>query len=616
MSCTLWGRGAAPQNAIGLLLAMVNLVTHVPFTDLPNLRDYQLGELRKQYDYVIVGGGAAGCVIANRLSADPNVTVLLLEAGGLETAPRQIPGIAGLAMGGHDDWAYWTVQQRNACLSYRDQRCPLPRGKVLGGSSVLTSMLYVRGNRHDYDRWEQEYGAKGWAYKDVLPHFRKIEDYRVGRLDEFHGSNGEVPVDYANTSTPLSDIFLEACQQAGYAVGDYNGHKQSGCSRLQTNVKEGERVSASKAFIEPIIGARENLHVAPFSQATKVVFEGSRAVGVQFTRFGEQQQVSARLEVVLSAGSVGSAHLLLLSGIGPKKDLQRLQIPVVADLPVGRSLQDHPLFLTALQTSRDNVGIPPYSLDDIAEYDRNRSGTISIPAGIEALQFLSSGNADESGRPNIQVTLISSSPATQVDRALHLNIGILPEDYDSYYGPRMNKPGFRVSFTNNRPKSRGQLTLRSTDPNEYPDINPAIFQHPDDIKAAARGAKVFIDRMLNTTAMKSIGAKPWGVIFAPCRQAGPPWSEGYIECLLRHWAYPSWHTCCTVPMGSHAGAVLDERLRVRGGVTGLRVADASVMPGIVSGNTNAPTMMIGSKAAAMIIEDNRPQRRKPSQTFP
>ncbi|KAL1439079.1 hypothetical protein MTO96_047540 [Rhipicephalus appendiculatus] len=248
MSCSLWGRGAAPQSAIGLLLAMVNLVTHVPFTDLPNLRDYELGELRKQYDY----------------------------------------------------------------------GCPLPRGKVLGGSSAINDMLYVRGNRHDYDRWEQEYGAKGWAYKDVLAHFRDIEDYRVGPLD--------------------------------------------GCSRVQTNVNEGERVSAGKAFIQPVIGTRKNLHVAPFSQATKVTFDGSRALGVQFTRFGEQQNVSTRLEatleVVLSAGAVGSAQLLLLSGIGPKKDLERLQIPVVADLPVGRNLQDHVAFLTALQTSTDNVGIP------------------------------------------------------------------------------------------------------------------------------------------------------------------------------------------------------------------------------------------------------------------
>ncbi|KAL1425126.1 hypothetical protein MTO96_019473 [Rhipicephalus appendiculatus] len=218
MSCSLWGRGAAPQSAIGLLLAMVNLVTHVPFTDLPNLRDYELGALRKQYDYVIVGGGSAGCVIANRLSADPNVTVLLLEAGGLETASRQIPAIGGMVVGGHDDWAYWTVPQKNACLSYRDQRCPLPRGKVLGGSSVINDMLYVRGNRHDYDRWEQEYGAKGWAYEDVLPHFRDIEDYRVGRLDEYHGSHGQVPVNYANASSRLSDIFLEACHQSGYAI--------------------------------------------------------------------------------------------------------------------------------------------------------------------------------------------------------------------------------------------------------------------------------------------------------------------------------------------------------------------------------------------------------------
>ncbi|XP_049270061.1 glucose dehydrogenase [FAD, quinone] [Rhipicephalus sanguineus] len=561
MTCALWGRGAAPQNLIGLLLAMVNLLVHVPFTDLPSLRDYELGTLKQEYDYIIVGGGSAGSVIANRLSANPDVTVLLLEAGGLETASRQIPVMAAYNVGGHDDWAYWTVPQKNACLSFREQRCPLPRGKVLGGTSVLNYMLYVRGDRLDYDRWAQKYGAKGWAYEDVLPHFKDIEDYRVGPLGEYHGAGGEVPVDYANTSTPLSDVYLEACSQSGYGYVDYNGPSQFGCSRPQTNMKNGERFSASKAFIDSVIRARKNLDVALISQVTKVNFEGSRAVGVTFTRFGQSRNVSAGREVILSAGTIGSAQILLLSGVGPRKDLERLKIPVVSDLPVGRSIQDHVLFFTAVPVITDQqAGIPLFSLEDIAQYEQNRTDTELCIADAQA--------------------------------------------YDSYLAPRDNVPGFRLAVINVRPESRGRITLRSTDPNEQPDIDLRLMEHPQDVRVAAEGTKIFIDQILNTDAMRGIGAKPWDVTFPPCAEAGPQWSMEYIECLFRHLANPGWHICCSAPMGSHPNAVVDERLRVRGNITGLRVADASVMPDIVSGTTQAAAMMIGSKAAAMIIEDS------------
>ncbi|XP_077552790.1 glucose dehydrogenase [FAD, quinone]-like [Haemaphysalis longicornis] len=604
----LWIQGAASQNVIGVLMALVNLLTHVPFSDLPTPLGLELGDLRKEYDYVIVGGGSAGSVIANRLSSDPSVSVLILEAGGLETASRQIPALAPFNLGGPDDWAYRSVPQRNACLSFREQRSPLPRGKVLGGTSVLNYMLYVRGNRHDYDRWATEYGARGWAYQDVLPHFKEIEDFGVDELSEYHGSQGDVPVNYANTTTPaIGELFLEACQQAGYADVDYNGPTQSGCSRVQANIRNGVRVSASKAFIQPVVKGRENLHVAVYSQATKVNFEGSRAVGVAFTRLGEPQTVKARREVILSAGAVGSAQLLLLSGVGPKEDLERLQIPLVADLPVGRSLQDHPASFNAVHVITDhNVVPPPFGLKDVEQFAYNRTGTVSVPAGVEVLQFLSSDYAlGTSGSPDILVGLMSSTPANDLARVEMVSIGFLPEAYDGYLGPITDEPGFRVGLILVRPKSRGRITLRSTDPNEYPLIDPGLFTHPDDIKAMALGAKKLIDSTLSTKIMRSVGAQPSTVAFPSCADSGAVWSLEYLECLYRHVAHMSWHTCCTAPMGSHPEAVVDERLRVLGGVTGLRVADASVMPEITSGTTHAPCMMIGSKAAEMILEDNR-----------
>ncbi|XP_037509087.1 glucose dehydrogenase [FAD, quinone] [Rhipicephalus sanguineus] len=605
LACALCGRGAAPQNPVGLLIALVNLIVHVPFTDLPVLRDYELGELRQQYDYVIVGGGSAGCVVANRMSANPDTTVLLLEAGGLETASRQIPLTAAYSLGGHDDWDYRTVPQRNSCLSFHEQWCPLSRGKVLGGSSVLNFMMYVRGNRHDYDRWALTYGATGWTYEDVLPHFKDIEDFRAEPVDEYHGESGEVPVGYPNASTPLNELFLNACKESGYSIVDYNGATQSGCSRLQANVANGERVSASKSFIQPVLKKRNNLDVALFSQVTKINFEGSRAVGVTFTRYGTSQNVSAAREVVLSAGTVGSAQLLLLSGVGPREDLERLQIPVVADLPVGRSVQDHAFLLAAVPVITDwQVGVSLFTLQDIAQYDTTRSGVISIPTAIEAVQFIGTQYALGLDSPDVEVAIVSSQPATQLARVEMLNLGMLPEAYDTFFGPRNNVPGFRVVVFHTQPKSRGRIALRSSDPTDYPEIDLRMLEHPDDAKAAAEGTKIFIDSILSTKAMKSIGARPWDVTYPPCADAGPRWSIEYIECLFRYLGNPGMHTCCSAPVGSHSDAVVDERLRVRGNVVGLRVADASVMPEIVSGNTHAPAMMIGSKAAAMIMEDN------------
>nr|XP_054932595.1 glucose dehydrogenase [FAD, quinone]-like [Dermacentor andersoni] len=692
MACGLWGPGAPPQNLVGLVIAMVNLLVHLPFTDLPVLRDYELGELRQKYDYVIVGGGSAGCVIANRLSADPGITVLLLEAGGLEDASRQIPLTATYNLAGHDDWGYRTVPQRNACLSFHEQvsllsavliealcsvvcvlltpsvqleerrrssfffffltpqvgclsfrtfslsqRCPMSRGKVLGGTSVLNFMMYVRGNRHDYDKWAGTYGAAGWSYEDVLPHFKDIEDFRAGPVDGehcepyctagFHGTDGEVPVAHPNGSTHLTKLFLDACKESGYSLVDYNGATQSGCSRLQVNMANGERFSSSKAFIQPVLRTRRNLDVALLSQVTKVVlaevkeiiragfvdfqttinFEGNHAVGATFTRYGKPQNVSARREVILSAGTIGSAQLLLLSGVGPREDLERLQIPVVADLPVGRSIQDHSFLYIAVPVITDwQAGISPFSLEDIAQFESNRSGIVTIPSAIEAVQFFGTQYAVGPDSTDIELGILSSQPASQLARAEVLKIGMLPEmqAYDSYLGPKDNVPGFRAAVIHNRPKSRGRITLHSSDPTDYPEIDLHMLEHPDDAKAAAEGTKNFIDRILTTKAMKSIGAKPWDVTFPPCADAGPRWSLEYIECLFHHLANPGMHICCSVPMGSHDSAVVDERLRVRGNVTGLRVADVSVMPEILTGNTNAAAMMIGSKAAAMIAEDN------------
>ncbi|XP_049518889.1 ecdysone oxidase-like [Dermacentor silvarum] len=456
-TCAPWDSSPAPQSELGLALALLNMVVHIPFNDLPVVEDYQLGQLRPEYDYVI------GCVIANQLSEDPDVTVLLLEAGGLEAASRQVPFAAPMNLRGDDDWEDRSVPQKNAALSFHEQ----------------------------------------------------------------------------------------------------------------------------------------------------VNFEGTRAVGASFTRFGRPGTVSAKREVILSAGTVGSTQHLLLSGLGPKEELKQLQIPIVADLPVGRNLQDHPTLPLGVPIRTDvQAGIGPFSLEDIAQHARNRTGTIFIPASMEFLQFLVTDYATNPDIPDVEVATMSISPARETLKTTMTQWGLLPEVFDSYIGPVNGQPGFQAVTILNRPRFRGSITLRSTDPYEHPNIDPRILEHPDDARAAAQGTKIFIDKILSTDAMKSIGAKLWDSTFTPCADAGPRWSEQYIECLFRHTALPIWHLCCTVAMGSHSEAVLDERLRVRGNVTGLRVADASVMPDIVSGHTNAPSMMIGSKAADMIIEDNEERHSK------
>ncbi|KAH8009651.1 hypothetical protein HPB51_018948 [Rhipicephalus microplus] len=450
------------------------------------------------------------------------------------------------------------------------QRLPLSRGKVLGGSSVLNFMLYTRGNPGDYERWVRDYGATGWGYQEVLRHFKQIEDYHAGPVDQYHGSGGEVPVDHANTSTLLSHLLLKACNESGYSYVDFNGPTQTGCSRAQVDAASGERFSSSKAFIQPIIRTRKNLHVALFSQVTKVNFEGSKAAGVSFTRYGESQKVLAGREVILSAGTVGSAQLLLLSGVGPREQLERLKIPVVADLPVGLNLQDHEVLQMAPPVSMNvNAGIPPFGLKDVQQYDRNKTGTISIPTSTEFMQFLhTADNATDSDIPDIEIAPISTSPASERFKAMMVELGLMPEAFDGIIGPRDGRLGFRGIVVLNQPKSRGSITFRSADPNDDPDIDPRILEQPDDVRRATEASvliastRKFIDQVLGTEAMQSIGAKPWNVTFTPCAEAGALWSQGYIECLFRHAAHTMWHMCCTVPMGSHAKAVLDERLRI------------------------------------------------------
>ncbi|KAK8780335.1 hypothetical protein V5799_018325 [Amblyomma americanum] len=551
------------------------------------------------YDYIIVGGGSAGCVLANRLSADPNRTVLLLEAGGPETGLLQVPFFAPFLATKENTWGFSTVPQKDACISFPDQSASLTQGKIIGGSSVLNSMSFVRGNRKDYDIWETKYGARGWGYESVLPFFKNIEHYYIRDPGWYHGTEGEIPINYANTHTPLSNAFLKACQESGYLYVDYNGPQQSGYSRIEANVADGTRQSANKCFLLPVQDIRPNLHISLHSHATKITFDGKRASGVQFIKNDKLMSVTANREVIVSAGAINSPKLLLLSGVGPKEDLERLKIPVVADLPVGRGLQDHVVFTgLVVTTPHDEVGLLKFVT--LLQYAHNRTGVLAIPGGTEVILFSSSRSGkDADDFPDIQTVLTDLFPGYFAPKPPQVS----QEVYEKYYKPMEGKNGFMATLVMIQPKSRGSVSLNSTNPSDPPLIDPALLSHNEDVKRTVKGIKR-MKKLLEAEALKEIGAKVWDVPYPPCASAGPAWSSSYLDCFVRQTAFPAMHVCSTCAMGNHEMAVVDERLRVRGGLTGIRVADASVMPAVTTGNTHAPVLMIADKAAAMIIEDN------------
>lgn len=591
-----------PKWGVFLLAQILSILQ---MSQPPSMNYYHTEKLHEEYDYVIVGGGSAGCVLANRLSADRGVSVLLIEAGGPEDATTEVPLYALLHYHGPYDWNYVTEKQEHSCLSLKDQRSPWPRGKALGGSSVINFMLYVRGNRRDYDSWAHDYGAKGWSYDEVLPHFKNIEKCHIKEYSDngYHGTRGELPCAYASSHSPVSDVFLEAGQELGYPLVDYNGPSQTGFSRMQTNVLGGTRHSACKSFIKPVISQRRNLHISLLSQVTKVLFEGRRAVGVLFEHGADKMQVRARREVIISAGTIGSPHLLLLSGIGPRKQLEEFGIPVVADLPVGENLQDHVFVGGVAATTKKRCELQLNSASIIVNYAFRKEGPFAVPAGIEAVAFVSTSYVNASlDFPDVQIVLLSVSPASEEGERFLTDTGLTKEAYEKYYRSKRHQYAFQLAPILNRLKSRGYIRLRSTDPDDSPIIDPQYFTHPEDIKVAAEGARKAVE-ILRTEAFAKMGTKLWNVPFPGCEEAGEMWSEPYLECLARHHTSTVWHPCCTCPMGEDHRAVVDSRLRVRGGVEGLRVVDASVMPTIVTANLNVPVHMIADRAATFIRED-------------
>ncbi len=524
-----------------------------------------------RYTHVIVGAGAAGCVLANRLSQDPGNNVALLEAGPPDSNPllHMPAGVTRLASP-EFDWGFSSAPQ----AQLNNRRLWYPQGRTLGGSTSVNAMIYVRGQPRDYDRWES-LGNAGWGYADVLPWFRRSE--RHARLsDRFHGTGGELGVDQQDRYNPLTRAFVEAGQELGLPYNDdVNGERQDGITFYDQTRRDGRRESAATAFLHPVDG-RQNLAVQTGALATRVLVEGGCATGVEYRQLGVTKTIKADREIIVSGGTINSPRLLLLSGIGPADELAGLGIPVVHDLPgVGKNFQDHMDVFVAAET-----GPVSYSRRNRI-YNRLRHmlqyrlfGTGPMAAAIaEAGAFIRS---DQSvAGPDIQIHCLPSF--------------VVVED-----GPvLLDGHGMSLFILNTRPRSSGALTLSSPDPDDPPRIDPNFCSDPEghDFKIAVEGIK-WGRRLLATRALSGLvrGERVPGADVA---------GDDQIREYVRGWAKTGHHPVGTCSMGVDEMAVVDNQLRVRG-LDRLRVIDASVMPRLVSGNTQAPTYMIGERGAAII----------------
>lgn len=535
-----------------------------------------------EYDYVIVGGGSAGCVLANRLSEDPDTSVCLLEAGPRDWNPLiRIPiGIIGLMRSRLFNWRYYTAPQQHL----NNRRMFWPRGKTLGGSSSINAMCYTRGAGADYDDWAAQ-GNRGWGYDDMLAYFRACECYEEGG-GRFHGSGGSYCVSQLRFSNPLNEKFLAAAEACGYPLSDdFNGASQYGFGLYRVAQADGRRCSNADAFLHPVERERDNLTVITGARATRVLFRDRRAIGVEFRRRWRRrtQTAGAAREVVLCGGAVNSPQLLLLSGVGAPGEIEPHGIDVVRQLEgVGRNLQDH-LDVSVIELERTRLSLRPglkrLLLDgprDVYQYFLRRRGQLTSNVA-ESGGFVCCD--DERGLCDLQFHFI---PAIEQEHGLDLSNTV-------------RRHGYTLRVCDLRPESHGSIGLSSADPMADARIDPNYLDCPRDLARLVRAIGI-ARRILRTPPMANHRLEE-------LEPGDTVASDSGIEAHVRRRAETIYHPAGTCRMGHDDAAVVDDRLRVHG-LQGIRVADASIMPTLIGGNTNAPTTAIAAKAADMILADN------------
>ncbi|KAL4719289.1 hypothetical protein ACJJTC_005162 [Scirpophaga incertulas] len=559
-------------------------------------------QMDSEYDFIVVGGGSAGSVVASRLSEVPEFKVLLVEAGFDEPTGAQVPSMFLNFIGSSIDWGYQTEPEPAACLGEKDRKCYWPRGKVLGGTSVMNGMMYMRGSRRDYDEWAAA-GAEGWSYNDVLPFFLMSEDnQQLADMDRgYHSSGGPLTVSQFPYHPPLSYSLVKAGEELGYPSRDLNGERHTGFMIAQTTNRNGSRLSVARAYLRPA-RLRPNLHVLLNATAARVHIEPAtrRAVAVHIRNSqGEMETVYASKEIILSAGAIGSPQLLQQSGVGAPGVLRRAGVRPVAPLPaVGRNLHNHVAYFLNFNVNDNNTA--PLNWATAMEYLLFRDGLMSGTGISEVTGFINTKYADPSlDHPDIQ--LFFGGFLADCART-------------GMVGERLGEGRREIQIipTVLRPRSRGRLEIASADPFQYPKIYANYLTHEDDVKTLVEGIK-FAIKLSETKALKRYGVQLDRTPVKGCEhlQFG---CDAYWECAVRTQTAPENHQAGSCRMGprGHPDAVVDPLLQVQG-VTGLRVADASVLPAAPSANTNAAAVMVGERAAHFLRQR---WQRSTSATYP
>ncbi|CAH1641210.1 unnamed protein product [Spodoptera littoralis] len=559
-----------------------------------------------EYDFIIVGAGSAGSVLASRLTEDKKTTVLLIEAGRGESLITDVPILAPVLQQTDYVWPYLMEYQPGVCTGMVDGKCFWPRGKAVGGTSVVNYMIYTRGMQEDWDRIAAA-GNYGWSYNDVIPYYIKSEraDLKGLRNSPWHGRDGELSVEDIPFRSKLSKAFLDAAKLYGHRRVDYNSPDAFGFNYIQATLTRGQRASSAKAFLHKN-KKRKNLHILVSSRATKVIIDpvNKQAVGVEFHKNGRVYQIRANKEVILSAGPIESPHLLMLSGIGPRKQLQSFGIPVIQDLKVGESLYDHISFpalaFTLNQTRLTLVEKKIATIQNTIQYDQYGDGPMSSLAGVETIGYIKTNISNEIGDyPDIE--LLGSCASLASDEGTIVAKGIRMADwlYNDVYKPIENVESFTVLFMLLHPKSKGYLKLQSADPYQQPALYGNYLTHQQDVDTMIAAIR-YIIKLVDTPPFRKYGATLHKKKFPNCKQHEFG-SDSYWECAVRTVTATLHHQITTCKMGppTDPEAVVDPELRVYG-VSNLRVVDSSIIPRTIVAHTNAPAIMIGEKGADMI----------------
>ncbi|XP_028140513.1 glucose dehydrogenase [FAD, quinone]-like isoform X1 [Diabrotica virgifera virgifera] len=567
-----------------------------------------LGSVNSKYDFIVIGAGSAGSVVANRLSANPNWTVLALEAGINENFLNDIPITAWFQSKYPYDWGFKTEKQPNACLSTIDGTCLIANGKAVGGTSVTNFMVYNRGNKEDYNEWAA-LGNNGWSYDDVLPFFKKSENCeKCTDIDAgYHSNDGPLNIEPPGWESPLVDLFIKAGEELGYSQNDPDGKEQLGFSKIRGTERRGRRCSTATAFIKPILN-RSNFNLQSGARVTKILIDPTtkKAHGVEYIKYGIKHTVHARKEIILSAGTIMSPQLLMTSGVGPQDHLTQKGITCLKDSKVGYNLQDHigvvfqALFVNESVTFTDADFFKPQNW---YEYLVNGKGVLTLPGGSEAVAFVKSKYADQNlDYPDLQLVLGAISFNQLTFAIMGNSAGVPTKLYNQVFAPHVGTPSFGINPFVLRPKSRGRVSLRTSNSLDNPIIAPNYFSQTEDVDVLVEGLKMAI-QIAESDPFKRYNTRPNKSPFPTC-EALEFGSDEYWKCAIRQVAMSGQNHVGTCKMGpsTDGDAVVDPSLKVHG-IDGLRVADASIMPNVVAGNIFAAVVMIGEKAADMIAKD-------------